>query len=845
MDRRVLLLVLLLAYLAYQQNITQELSPQLNWVVESNPSGKDDWANGICYSDKYIYVVGYDKSLGDAQWRIEMREKDTGKLVKIWTNNPSRGYDVLRDCVVVGDKLYVVGTDELPGSVTIDIEWVILMFDINLTLIKIERSNPSIGGGDYVYSIATDGEFLYLAGNEVRGDEFFGRVEKRRLDLSLEKVYTQRKFGWLNGIGVNPATRQIWAVGYLVYLGGVIEILDKNLNQIKNYTNEFYPIGVTFDQEGNGYVYGLGVLKFDKRGEELAGRSVASAAGVYINKRLYLLEYSFVREYTANLELIIREPIYLTKLNKSVVIYREVSTRGVIPRWKAVFDGQNIYVAGTINKSGDFEWLIASISVPVSVRISLLDAFNTSLPWEVEVLNAFGAVVWSGPGGGEVEVLGGRRYTIRVGAFGGEFTREFTAADGLSVTVVVPTAMVRVRAVDSLGRPRSWPVELVGVAKGNGTIGPVEVLGNRTYTARVLAFGQWYNTTFFAAPGKVHNISVVVPTALLTVSVVDGFGRARDWPVEVVGVAQGRGVVGPIEVLAGSYTVKAAALGAVFNKTVEVETGRNVTAVVQVPTALISARVVDGFGEQRDWPLEIRGVATGRGVVGPVEVLGGRYAVTASAFGRNFTEVVDLAPGANATVVVRVPTAKVAVKVVDGFGKARDWPVEIVGVASGRGEVGPAEVLAGSYVAKAAAFGKEFAVELAAEAGKVSEAVIRVPTAILNVVVLDDDKKPLDQYVEYVAVDGETSSKPPRGLELVAGRYTIKARALGKEAAAEVELSPGEVKTVELTIPGTAGFDIGGTRITYATAAALAAIALAAVAGVAVLALRRRRKQLK
>ena len=68
---------------------------------------------------------------------------------------------------------------------------------------------------------------------------------------------------------------------------------------------------------------------------------------------------------------------------------------------------------------------------------------------------------------------------------------------------------------------------------------------------------------------------------------------------------------------------------------------------------------MDGFGARRDWLLEIRGVATGRGVVGPVEVVGGRrYVVAAAAFGKNFTEVVDLAPGANASVVVRVPTAK-------------------------------------------------------------------------------------------------------------------------------------------------------------------------------------------
>ena len=843
MGRWVLLLVLLLAYLSYQQNITQGITPQLNWVVESNPSAKEDIAYGVCYSDKYIYVVGYDNFLGDPQWRIEMREKDTGKLVKAWTNNPSKGIDELSDCIVIGDKLYVVGTDEVPG----DPEWAILLFDLNLTLIKIERSNPS-SGGDMANRIVTDGKYLYIAGYDARpGIETEWRVEKRRLDLSLERVYVSRGYGWIEGIGINPATHQIWIVGYIIGARGTVEILDENLNHVKNFTNPyFFPFGVVFDHEGNGYVYGLGVIKFDKSGNPLVAKLALSFAGVYINKRLYLLEYSFVSEYIANIELVTREPVYLTSLNKSVVIYREVSTRGTLPKWKAVFDGQNIYVAGAVNKSGDYKWLIASISVPVSVKLAVLDGFNNYRQWTVELLNATGAVIGVGQGSGEFEVLSGKKYIARVKAFGAEFNKEFIASDGLAVAVVVPTAKVQVMAIDGFGHMRSWPVELVGIAKGNGSIGPIEVLGNRTYTAKALSFGRWFNVTFFAAPGKMHNVTVSIPTAFLTVRVVDGFGKARDWPLEIVGLASGRGAIGPVEVLAGLYTTKVTALGAKFNKTVEVQAGKNVTVVVQVPTALISAIVVDGFGAQRDWQLEIRGVATGRGVVGPVEVLGGRqYVVTTTAFGKNFTEAIDLTVGVNATVVVRVPTAKIIAKVVDGFGKARDWPLEIVGLASGRGAIGPVEVLAGRYVARAMAFGKEFTREFTVEPGKVSELLVQVPTAVLNVVVVDDDKRPLDQYVEYVAINGNSSHTPPRELELLAGRYTVKARALGREAVTEVELSPGEVKTVELIIPGTAGFDIGRTRITYTTATALVAVALAAIAGIAILALRRRKRQNK
>lgn len=285
------------------------------------------------------------------------------------------------------------------------------------------------------------------------------------------------------------------------------------------------------------------------------------------------------------------------------------------------------------------------MSLPVNVKVLVKDSFNNTKDFLFQLLNETGFVVGAGNSSKNFTLFSGKRYIVKVKAFGTELTSNFTATDGLNVVVVVPTTKVRVRAVDGFGLPRSWPVELIGVAKGNGTIGPVEVLGNGTYTARVLAFGRWFNSTFFAVPGKVQNVSVVVPTALLTVRAVDGFGRQRDWPVEVVGVSRGSGVVGPVEVLAGTYTARVSALGAVFNKTVEVRPGENATAAVQVPTALLSAAVVDGFGSRRDWPLEIRGVAGGRGSVGPVEVLGGRrYVVAAAAFGKNFTEVVDLAP---------------------------------------------------------------------------------------------------------------------------------------------------------------------------------------------------------
>lgn len=862
MGLRKLLLVMLLAAIAHSlTNATQaanhstSLGPEVNWVVESNPSKGEDYARSICFSHNYIYIVGSDSSPGDRQWRIEMREKTTGRLVKIWTQNPSKDDDELRDCVVVGNRLYVVGYDEVPGNG----EWAILMFDLNLTLLKIERSNPS-DGWDRPNRVATDGKYLYIAGTDAnyrreektsRGvtiiQEWRWRVEKRDLNLSLVKVYSA--YGGsvdLEGIGVNPVTNQIWLAGYIeverrdrrILVRPTLEILDKeHLKVLKNSTLDVFPIlGLFFDYEGNGYIYGRSITKINKDGITLTVQPTIGLAGVFAGGKVYLLELKFDKYINAYFNT--RDTIYLMPLNNSLVAFVNVSD--VELTWKAVFDGRNVYIAGSVERMDDFRWVVASISVPVSVRVVALDGFGNARDWPVEVLNSSGGVVASGRGGVTVELLSGRDYVARVRALGVEIERKFAASEGLVVEVAVPTARIAARAVDGFGKNRAWPVEIAGVGRGDGTVGPVEVLGNRTYVVMVYALGRMFNRTIYVAPGSVYNISVVVPTVLLSARVVDGFGRVRAWPVELVGLASGTGAVGPVEVIAGVYTARAAAFGAVFNKTVEVKAGQNVTITVEIPTAMLSAKVIDGFGSVRDWPVVVLGVASGAGHVGPVEVLGGRrYVVVATAFNKNFTETATLAPGDNKTLVVKVPTAKVVAKAVDGFGKTREWPVEIVGVTSGKGEVGPVEVLAGQYVARVVAFGREFNRSFTAEMGRDVVFAVEVPTAVINITVLDDERKPIDRYVEYVAVNGETYPKPPKGVEVLAGEYYVRIRALGKEVADKVVVRPGEVKNVELVVPGTAGFDIGGVRVTYTTTGVLLAVAVAAALAVYVL---RRRK---
>jgi len=125
-------------------------------------------------------------------------------------------------------------------------------------------------------------------------------------------------------------------------------------------------------------------------------------------------------------------------------------------------------------------------------------------------------------------------------------------------------------------------------------------------------------------------------------------------------------------------------------------------------------------------------------------------------------------------------------------------------------------------------------------------ASVQVPTARLKMYVVDDDRKPIDQYVTSVEVSGPISqsfSRPPSDIEVLAGQYTVTVTALGKLASSQTVLQPGQYATVELVVPGTAGIDIGGTRITYSTLYTVLGIVIAvAVVGFAAAKLRSRGK---
>jgi uncharacterized protein YxjI len=349
---------------------------QVNWIVYADQSPGRDFTGSVCESDRYVYVVGADSSLGDLQFRIEKRLKSNGELVKEWTYNPLIGYDMLYGCVIINNVLYAVGAES--GK------WVVLKVHVDLDKFDIFEQELGRGYYNYAKSIVSDGHYLYIAGIDyVSGDDEW-RVEKRTIsDLSLIKAYTSNpsKRDNLLDIGVNPVTGELWIVGSEWEGKGAqwrVEILSKDLDLVKvielGIRGDAYSI--TFDRQGNAYVVGsLGVVKFDKFGNELKMKEIDGESVLEINGKLYVLSgdrsekgqtHIYVNTLDNDLN-VIGERLVLSM--KELKMERDEIAGISFIGGKMTFDNENIYAAGNlwkVNSSYRFthsEWVIVSIKV--------------------------------------------------------------------------------------------------------------------------------------------------------------------------------------------------------------------------------------------------------------------------------------------------------------------------------------------------------------------------------------------------------------------------------------------------------------------------------------------------
>ncbi|MHC4500769.1 MAG: SUMF1/EgtB/PvdO family nonheme iron enzyme [Planctomycetota bacterium] len=115
------------------------------WTVTDNPSSSEDAVHGITSDESSIYVVGYDSSQGDREWRIQKRDKSDGSVVWTETDNPSSSYDGAHGITSDDSSIYVVGYDSSQGNR----QW------------RIQKRNtqPPCGGGGLDVVLIPGGEF--------------------------------------------------------------------------------------------------------------------------------------------------------------------------------------------------------------------------------------------------------------------------------------------------------------------------------------------------------------------------------------------------------------------------------------------------------------------------------------------------------------------------------------------------------------------------------------------------------------------------------------------------------------------------------------------------------------
>jgi hypothetical protein len=187
----------------------------LIWSQTNNPSGGYDAAQGIAVDSSGVYIVGYDISPGNNEWRIEKRSLTTGALIAsfgtggVVTSNPSTGDDKAYGIAVDVSGIYIVGFD----SSTATSEWRIEKRSLTDGLLIWLQTIDASGGSDVAYGIAIDGTGIYVVGqSRASGSlDLAWRMEKRTLD-SGALTWSQTS---------NPSTADDEARGAAVDVSGV------------------------------------------------------------------------------------------------------------------------------------------------------------------------------------------------------------------------------------------------------------------------------------------------------------------------------------------------------------------------------------------------------------------------------------------------------------------------------------------------------------------------------------------------------------------------------------------------------------------------------------------------
>lgn len=150
---------------------------ELRWSVSSNPGNGTDQATAVAVDLSGLYVVGTDSSEGNARWRMEKRDLNGGSLIWAQTSNPSAGHDYALGVVLDYSGLYVVGNDYYPGNA----QWRIEKRDLYTGNLLWQQAHNPGAGQDFANAAALDSSGLYVAGYDGQAGDPRWRVEKRNL----------------------------------------------------------------------------------------------------------------------------------------------------------------------------------------------------------------------------------------------------------------------------------------------------------------------------------------------------------------------------------------------------------------------------------------------------------------------------------------------------------------------------------------------------------------------------------------------------------------------------------------------------------------------------------------
>ncbi|QOJ78856.1 hypothetical protein IG193_08955 [Infirmifilum lucidum] len=328
------LLALILVSLVALDALPQHVGLEVAWRRIS--------AEGVAYSactGKYVYVVGYEGSGANTSARVEALNPADGSLVKSYTY---RGARVFYSCAYARGRLLAAG-------VTSEGRWVVASFADDLSP---QAAVTSVAG--YAASLATDGEYLYVAG--VDASTASVRVEKRELGtLSLVAAYSPGVPN-TNAYSCTHGGDSIWLAGSALTPSGFkwrVERLATNLSSQLRLRPEVggHAFSVAYSG-GLVYVTGPnGTAVFDASGAVLARTSTGGYGLALLNGTLVL--------YTARVEPLL---LLLNSTTLDLLATLELSQGRAVPSFGSVALQQStLYIAGAEEVQGKAHWAVYAV----------------------------------------------------------------------------------------------------------------------------------------------------------------------------------------------------------------------------------------------------------------------------------------------------------------------------------------------------------------------------------------------------------------------------------------------------------------------------------------------------